>query len=79
MEIILSILFVAILVGVSYLKSRIPTRILLPLALVFGFAMLIWSWVFWEGKLSARILVTVLILSGLYTTIRKRKQNKITG
>ncbi len=77
MEIILVVLFVLIMVGVNYLKTRLPTRILFPLSLFFGIAMLIWAWVFWEGEIPGRILITVLILSGLYTTFRKQKAKKV--
>lgn len=76
MEIILVVLFVSIMVGVYFLKKRLPTKILIPLSLFFGIAMLVWFWVFREGKISGRILITVLILSGLYTTFLKRKPQK---
>lgn len=39
--------------------------------------MLIWFWVFCEGEIPGRILITVLILSGLYTTFRKQKAKKV--
>jgi len=77
MEIILIVLFVSIMVGVYYLKTRLPQQILLPLSLFFGIAMLIWFWVFWEGEIPGRILITVLVLSGLYTTFRKQKAKKM--
>jgi hypothetical protein len=77
MEIILVVLFVLIMVGVYYLKTRLPTRILLPLSLVIGIAMLIWFWIYWEGETPGRILVTVLVLSGLFTTFRKQKAKKV--
>jgi len=77
MEIVLVVLFVLIMVGVYYLKTRLPSRILLPLSLLIGIAMLIWFWVFWEGEIPGRILVTVLVLSGLYTTFRKQKAKKM--
>jgi len=77
MEIILVGLFVLIMVGVYYLKTRLPTKILFPLSLFIGIAMLIWFWVFWEGEIPARILITVLALSGLYTTFRKQKAKKV--
>jgi hypothetical protein len=77
MEIMLVILFVLIMVGVYYLKTRLPTRILFPLSLIIGIAMLIWFWGFWEGEIPGRILVTVLVLSGLFTTFRKQKAKKV--
>ncbi|MDF1560520.1 MAG: hypothetical protein P1P83_09975 [Bacteroidales bacterium] len=77
MEIVLVILFVLIMVGVYYLKTRLPTKILFPLSLFIGIAMLIWFWVFWEGEIPGRILITVLVLSGLYTTFRKQKAKKV--
>jgi len=77
MEIILVVLFVLIMVGVYYLKTRLSTRILIPISLFFGIAMLVWAWVFWEGEIPGRILITVLILSGLYTTLRKEKAKKV--
>ena len=76
MEIILAVLFVLIMVGVYYLKTRLPTRILFPLSLLIGIAMLIRFWGFCEGKTPGRILVTVLVLGGLYTTFRKQKAQK---
>jgi|GEM_PF-848672 hypothetical protein len=77
MEIVLVVLFVSIMVGVHYLKSRLPTKILIPLSLFIGIAMLIWFWVFWEGEIPGRILITVLVLSGLYTSFRKRKAKEV--
>ena len=71
MEIILVVLFVLIMVGVSFLKTRLPTSILFPLSIIIGLAMLVWFWVFREGEIYERILITVLILSGLYTIFRK--------
>jgi hypothetical protein len=38
--------------------------------------MLIWFWVFSEGQLPARILITVVILSGFYTTLMPGKAKK---
>jgi hypothetical protein len=77
MEIILVVLFVLIMVGVYYLKTRLPTQILIPLSILVGISMLIWFWIFWEGELPGRILITVLVLSGLYTTFRKQKEKKV--
>lgn len=77
MEIILVVLFVLIMAGVSFLKSRLPKSILLPLSIFIGFAMLFWFWFFGEGELPGRILVTVLILSGLYATLRPQKANRV--
>lgn len=77
MEIILVVLFVLIMVGVYYLKTKLPTKILFPLSLLIGIAMLVWFWVYWEGEIPGRILVTVLILSGLYAAFRKQKAKKI--
>lgn len=77
MEIILVLLFVLIMVSVYFLKTRLPISILFPLSLFIGLAMLIWFWVFSEGELPGRILITVLILSGLYTTFRTRKAKKV--
>jgi predicted membrane protein len=77
MEIILVVLFVLIMVGVYYLKKRLPTKILFPISLFFGIAMLVWFWVFWEGEFPGRLLITVLILSGLYATFRKQKPKKV--
>jgi len=77
MEILLVVLFVVIMAGVYYLKTRLPTRILLPLSLLIGIAMLIWFWGFWEGEIPGRVLITVLVLSGLYTTFRKQKAKKM--
>ena len=76
MEIILVVLFVSIMVGVYFLKKRLPTKILVPLSLFFGIAMLVWFWVFREGKIVGRVLITVIILSGLYTAFFKRKPKK---
>lgn len=70
MEIILVILFVAIMVGVSLLKARIPRPILVPLSLFIGAAMLIWFWVFMDGELHWKILVSVVVLSGWYSTLK---------
>ena len=77
MEIILVVLFVLIMVGVYYLKTRLPTKILFPISLLVGIAMLIWFWVFREGEIPGRILITVLVLSGLFTTFRKRKTKEV--
>ena len=77
MEIILAIACVAILVGVSFLKPQIPKSILVPLSIFIGSAMLIWFWVFSEGQLPARVIITVLILSGMYTTLRARKPGRM--
>jgi NhaP-type Na+/H+ or K+/H+ antiporter len=77
MEIILVVLFVLIMVGVYYLKTRLPTKILFPISLSIGIAMLIWFWVFREGEIAGRILITVLVLSGLYTTFRRQKPQKV--
>ena len=77
MEIILVVLFVLIMVGVYYLKTRLPIKILLPLSLLFGIALLIWLWVFREGEIPARIIITVVVLSGLYATFRKRKPKEV--
>ena len=77
MEIILVILFILIMVGVYYLKTRLPTKILFPISLLVGIAMLIWFWVFREGEIPGRILITVLVLSGLFTTFRKEKAKKV--
>ncbi len=41
MEIILVVLFVLIMVGVYYLKTRLPTQILIPLSILVGISMLI--------------------------------------
>jgi hypothetical protein len=76
MEIILVVLFVLVMVGVYYLKTRLPTKILFPFSLLVGIAMLVWFWAYWEGETPGRILVTVLVLSGLYTTFRKQKAKK---
>ncbi|HQK69410.1 MAG TPA: hypothetical protein PLL94_14830 [Bacteroidales bacterium] len=77
MEIILVVLFVLIMVGVYYLKTRLPIKILLPLSVLIGIALLIWLWVFREGEISARIIITVVVLSGLYETFRKRKSKEV--
>ena len=77
MEIILVVLFVLIMVGVYYLKTRLPTKILFPISLSIGIAILIWFWVFREGEIAGRILITVLVLSGLYTTFRRQKPQKV--
>jgi predicted membrane protein len=76
MEIIHVVLFVLIMVGVYYLKTRLPTQILFPLSLFIGIAMLIWFWVFWEREIPGRILITVLVLSGLYKYLENRKQKR---
>jgi hypothetical protein len=76
MEIILLVLFVIIMVGVYYLKTRLPSKILFPISLLVGIAMLVWFWVYWEGETPGRILVTVLVLSGLYTALRKQKAKR---
>jgi hypothetical protein len=77
MEILLVVLFVLVMVGVYYLKTRMPSKILLPFSLLVGIAMLAWFWGFWEGEIPGRILVTVLVLSGLYATFRKQKAKKV--
>jgi len=76
MEIILVVLFVSIMVCVYFLRKRLPTKILVPLSLFFGIAMLVWFWVFREGEIVGRVLITVIILSGLYTAFIKRKPKK---
>jgi hypothetical protein len=77
MEVILVVLLVLIMVGVYYLKTRLPIQILFPISLFIGIAMLIWFWFFREGEIPGRIIVTVLIMSGLYTTFRKRKTKEV--
>lgn len=76
MEIILVILFVLVMVGVSFLKTRLPARTVFLLSLFAGAAMLVWFWAAREGEIWGRVLVTVLILSGLYTTFRTLKAKK---
>jgi hypothetical protein len=77
MEIILGIVFVAIMIGVSLVKTRIPRSVLLPLSLFIGIGMLVWFWVFDEGELPARVIFTVLIVTGLLTTFRTEKAKRV--
>jgi len=77
MEIILVIVAVGIMVSVSFLKPRLPRRILVPLSLFIGLAMLICLWGFREGQLPARVLITVLVLSGFYTTFRTSRERSL--
>lgn len=76
MEIILVVVFVLTIISINFLKSKLPTQVLFPLSLIIGLSMLIWFWVFKEGEIPVRILITVLIVSGLYTSFRAQKAKK---
>ena len=77
MEIVLVVLVVLIMVGVYFFKKKLPTRVLFPISLLLGIGLLIWAWAFLEGGIPWKILITVLILSGLYTTFRNWKSKRV--
>ncbi len=74
MEVVLVVLFVAIMVIVNLLKNRLPESIRTATSLVASVALLVWFWGFMDGPVRWKILVLAVVAVSLLTLfIRNRK------
>ena len=61
MEIVLVVLFIAIMVIVNMLKNRLPDSIKTATSLIASVALLVWFWGFMDGPVRWKILVSVVV------------------
>jgi hypothetical protein len=64
-EIILVILFLAILIGVGFIKRRLSDMKKLVISLLTGVPLIIWSWLYVDAHFAPKLLITVTVLGAL--------------
>lgn len=75
MEIVLVVLFIAIMVIVNMLKNRLPDSIKTATSLIASVALLVWFWGFMDGPVRWKILVSVVVAVSLLTLFIKSRKS----
>jgi hypothetical protein len=77
MEIVLVILFIAIMVIVNMLKNRLPDGIKTATSLIASVALLVWFWGFMDGPVRWKILVSVIVAVSLLMLLLKGRISSV--
>ena len=76
MEILLLVVFIAVIIFVTAFKARLSDNLKMIITLLSGSILLIWFWANKDGLIYWKIIVTVVVLGSVLTTLRAIKKNK---
>jgi len=76
MEILLLITFIAIIIGVIVIKTKLSDNLKMIISIISGTILVVWFWVIMDGLIYWKIIVAVVVAGSLFTLFRTMKKNR---